>query len=229
MLLLIIFFITVIIILLFVIFILFFYKTCKIKNSYKIKYSNIEGLIKGTVALVGNGPISNKDRDEINENDIVIRFNDLKNFRNNERCDIHVIRYDYGFYNIKSRPDNSIIWPVSPSNELVFTSEHLVGLDGIYPLLLYSHKSVSDLSPTATLFYGSDCGKKCIHSTTLEGPSTGAIVIDALEKCSTVDKINIYGMNWSGSKFHIDFKNPGIIGDYCSKCIIHPTSNKNYK
>ena len=48
--------------------------------------------INGTVAVVGNGPISEEDRKNINKFDTIIRFNDMKNKNAGEKTSIQVVR-----------------------------------------------------------------------------------------------------------------------------------------
>lgn len=200
------------------------------KVFYKIKYTSVEKFINGSVAVVGNGPLSNEDRYNISKADCVIRFNDLKNFKRGERCDIHAIRYTLGRYpGINLSPKHAKILPVSPNNFSVFNSRDLCNVEGLPPLLIYDPRANNDLHENVSIFENSNCGKECIQSSSSYGPSTGAVVIDMLEKLNSVNKINVYGMNWNGTTKHIDFKNPTIVQKFCSKCNIHPTQNNKYK
>lgn len=198
------------------------------KVFYKIKYKSIENFINGTVAVVGNGPISDEDRYNIDKADCVIRFNDLKNFKHGERCDIHAIRYTDGtFPGLNLNPKNSIILPVSPNNYAVYNSSDLCNMTGLPPLLIYESRLSNDLDKNVAIFENSNCGKECIQSSSQYGPSTGTAVIDLLENCNSVNKIEVYGMNWNGAG-HLDFKNPTIVENFCSKCDIHRTQSSKY-
>ena len=200
------------------------------KVFYKIKYNSIEKFINGSVAVVGNGPLSNEDRYNINKANCVIRFNDLKNFKQGEKCDIHAVRYhNGGFPGINLSPKNAKILPVSPNVYSVYNSQDLCNIEGLPPLLIYDPGLPNDLDKSVSVFENSNCGKECIQSSSEYGPSTGTAVIDMLEKCNSVNKIDVYGMNWNGPHGHLDFKNPTIVQKFCSKCNIHRTPNNKYK
>ena len=199
------------------------------KVFYKIKYKSIEKLISGSVAVVGNGPLSNQDRYNIDKADYVIRFNDLKNYKYGERCDIHAIRYNNGtFSGLNLSPKNSIILPVSPNNYVVYNSDVLCNMEGLPPLLIYDSSVSNDLDKNVAIFENSNCGKECIQSSSEYGPSTGTAVIDLLERCNSINKIEVYGMNWNGTIGHLDFKNPTIVEKFCTKCNIHRTPSSKY-
>ena len=44
------------------------------------------------ICVVGNGPLSKENRAQIQKCELVVRFNDCKNMKKNERMDIHVMR-----------------------------------------------------------------------------------------------------------------------------------------
>lgn len=200
-------------------------------NFKKYKISNyLDNFVSGTVAVVGNGPLSEHDRRDINNSDYVIRFNDLKNFRDGERCDIHAIRHHgtFDFASIYKTPNYSQIIPVAPNPECVFNSKYLSGKTGLAPLFLFDPRKNNILSSNTRVFKNSTCSEECIPSNSDFGISTGTAVIDALESCNSVNKINIYGMNWNGEHEHLDFKYPYLVKKYCNKCKIYKTNSNNY-
>lgn len=198
-------------------------------KEYKVD-NYLNDFVSGTVAVVGNGPLSEQDRLNINNSDYVIRFNDLKNFRDGERCDIHAIRHHgvFGFKSINKTPHYSRVMPVAPNPNLVFNSKDLSDRIGLGPLFLFDPRENNVLSSSNRVFKDSLCNEECIPSNSEFGISTGTAVIDALENCNSVNKINIYGMNWNGEHEHLDFKYPHIVKKYCNKCKIYKTKSNNY-
>ena len=55
-------------------------------------YNHKNKKLSGTIAVVGNGPISEEDRKNINKFDTIIRFNDMKNKNAGEKTSIQVVR-----------------------------------------------------------------------------------------------------------------------------------------
>ena len=65
-------------------------------------------------------------------------------------------------------------------------------------------------------------------SASSSGPSTGAVLINALEAQASAETIHVFGMNWNGGHHHLDFKQPELVPSCCSKCEIHPTASSKY-
>ena len=191
-------------------------------------------ILHGNIAVVGNGSLSEEDRININKADCVIRFNDLRNYKTGERFDVHASRIrgipeEINFSGLDLPHRAPYVLPVVHQHSLVKNSKQLTDRKKLPTILVYPKvKTNPEASPTSRLFPHSACGDECKHSSTDRGPSIGAAVIDMLEKLKSVKKIDVYGMNWSGSKVHIDFKYPYIVSKYCSKCKIHPTPNSRY-
>ena len=191
-------------------------------------------ILRGNIAVVGNGPISEEDRSNINKADCVIRFNKLKNYKKGERFDVHATRNissqdvtDFSGLDLPHRA--SFVLPIAIRHLMVENSKQLIGRKKLPTILVYQEimKNV-EASPNSRLFPHSVCRNECKHSSTDRGPSIGTVVIDMLEKLKSVKKIDVYGMNWNGTKVHNDFKYPYIVSKYCSKCEIHPTSKSGY-
>lgn len=189
---------------------------------------------KGKVAVVGNGPLSQQDRNEINASKCIVRFNDMKNMKKGERVTIQATRYKP-----VARPfcgsdkfdiGAAALLPVAPGPYLPnLNARQRRSINLIQPLPTYEYYDGrhSDLS----LFKGcARCeGKQCKYGSTPWGPSTGALVLNALQQLDNVKVIHVYGMNWNGSHNHVDFKNGDIVPTCCTKCIFNkPPSQKYY-
>ena len=72
------------------------------------KYIALSNVCKGSIAVVGNGPISESDRDLINSHNCVIRFNDQRNKLKDDKTDVLVLRYN----TLHLSHNDLIIWPV---------------------------------------------------------------------------------------------------------------------
>ena len=167
------------------------------------------------VVLVGNGSISEKDREEINKSSCVIRFNNMKNFKTGDKVDAVAVR-DNGL-NVKKYPTIPI---VSDKNKLKSNSTHK-------PIYLYEPKKKGN-NIISDKYMFSECDNRKLHSDTYWGPSTGGVLIDSLQSDENVREIKIYGMNWNGSHNHVDFKHTDIVKNCCTKCEIHPTKSEIY-
>lgn len=199
-------------------------------KEYKVD-NYLNDFVSGTVAVVGNGPLSEQDRLNINNSDYVIRFNDLKNFRPGERCDIHAIRHHekFDFISAYKTPKYSHVLPILSNPKSAFKSIFLSGRSGFEPLLLFDPRTKDNLLiGNNKIFKHSRCGEECVPINSDFGVSTGTAVIDALENSKFVNKIHIYGMNWNGEHGHLDFKYPDLVKNNCSKCKIHKTRNNHY-
>lgn len=193
-----------------------------------INRSNFK-ILRGNIAVVGNGPLSEEDRSNINKADCVIRFNNLRNYKTGERFDVHVTRHSNGdWLGMHLFHHAPFILPIAMRHSDVKNSRVLYGRKKLPTILVYENNKNVDLPPTSKIFKNSACGDECKHSSADWGPSSGAAVIDMLENLKSVKKIGVYGMNWSGNKHHNDFKYPYIVPKYCSKCEIHPTPNSGY-
>ena len=190
----------------------------------------MESVCNGRVAVVGNGQLSEDDRKAINTFDCVVRFNDMKNKRPEERCDVQVIRYAHHKFPGAHLNNGQPILPVVTSNRML-KNDALIGKHILPPLHVYEklHRRHNELKNDARLFDTCDsCGDKCSHKKAHAGPSTGASVISFLENSPVVTSIDTFGMNWNGGTHHVDFKHPDIIEECCTKCVIHPTPSQSY-
>ena len=188
------------------------------------------------VAVVGNGPISENDRKKINECQCIIRFNDAKNRRPNERTDLQIVRRQLGIGRI-----DRMFWKyyVPKGVYTMYITEPWVNLSfhGLENPLgsIDVGKRGSQLRDDISLFPG--CNKcndnPCTYSLTDWGPSSGALMIDSLESMDNIKQIHVFGMNWNpldqGARaHHLDFEYPDLVKNCCKKCIFHKTPTDEY-
>lgn len=123
-------------------------------------------------------------------------------------------------------PDNLPILPVLALRSSLPKLDKTVNL--LDPIIVHEKEvGRKNIIQDKDLF--SHCHKHTHHSTTEHGPSTGAAVIDALEHLDAVKQIEVYGMNWTGHAWvHVDFKDPTLVQECCSKCNIHDTKGNAY-
>lgn len=185
---------------------------------------------RGNVAVVGNGGLSEEDRVNIERHDCVIRFNDLKNFRPNEKFDVHATRYSEGIFTGMHKNTGQPVLPVCTMQKYVDQADELKHKNVLPTLLIYESQfeNNNELSNNKKLFINSQCDDKCKQSNTAWGPSTGTAVIDMLENSEEITSISTFGMNWNGNTSHVDFKHPSMVNAHCTKCNIHHTPADNY-
>lgn len=174
-----------------------------------------------TVTVVGNGPLSDDDRSQINSSMCVIRFNDMKNKRHNENVSLVAIRDNMFHQAPKNIP---ILAVVTDFSRMLSTDKQMIDESIIIhePFLQKPGNIIEDKA----LF--PNCHEIHHHSETIHGPSTGTSVIDHLESDQRVERIDVYGMNWNSKHAHVDFKYPHLVPECCSKCVIHPTPSSEY-
>ena len=221
------------------------------KNGFKknvIKglpnYSPISIYEAWQVAVVGNGPISENDRRMINSCQCIIRFNDAKNRRPNERTDVQIVRRKLAFGRV-----DRMFWKyyVPKGVYTMYISEKRTELDPVPNISFTGLENLigsldvgtrgSQFRDDTVLFEGCDkCNNKaCKYSLTGNGPSSGGIVIDTLDSLDNIKEIHIFGMNWTSQSHilnhpegHIDFKYPDLVKQCCKKCVFHKTPTNDY-
>lgn len=187
------------------------------------------------VAVVGNGPLRDEDRSDIETKSCVIRLNDAKNKRESERTDVAVIRSHviskgkvdkykarrvYDLYD-----DDVLLVPFMESNlELHDDLGRHIFADPV-PIHTTGKKK---LHFTGHIKLFPKCETSPLSNTSSNGPSTGGALLHYLESDNGVDTIDVYGMNWTGGNWHVDFKNPNLVRDCCTKCHIHQTPSNEY-
>ncbi len=169
------------------------------------------------VCLVGNGPISDADRTFINSNacDQVVRFNDMKNITQGERCDVHVVRSNGNrFWGIVNPPKIDIgkvpLLQIGGSRASIAGQDVLDVLDNqaarIYPSCAHDQRAA-----TKTF-------------------TSGALVMSYFNEKPSVRTIHVFGMNFLPAKNNThDVNREKVLHDWCcDKCQIHKTSRQTY-
>lgn len=224
----------------------FFEKNAFKKNVIKglPNFSPISPYEAWQVAVVGNGPLSENDRKMIDKCQCIIRFNDAKNRRSNERTDLQVVRRKLAFGRIDRMfwkyyiPEGVYTMYISekrsewdPTSNISFT-----GLENLIGSLDVGTRG-SEFRDNKVLFPGCNrCDNKpCTYSLAGNGPSSGGIIIEMLDSLDNIKEIHIFGMNWNSpnNKYaypegHIDFRYQGIVKECCKKCIHHKTPTNDY-
>ena len=198
-------------------------------------HSPISPYVAQQVAVVGNGPISENDSKKINECQCIIRFNDAKNRKSDERTDLQIVRRQLGVGKIER-----MFWkyfvPKGVYTMYVTEPSYVLSYNGLEnPLgVIDIGRDKTKFRDDLKLFPGCNkCDNKpCTYSLTEWGPSTGALVINMLESMDNIKEINVFGMNWNPPSnkinVHVDFNYPELIKNCCKKCIIHKTTTNNY-
>ena len=193
--------------------------------------------LSSKVAVVGNGPLYNKDIAKILKCDLIIQFNHAVHYHKINRCDILAVRpreenTDKLFMvnnTLKTIKEETYILPITITNDnikLFKKSKNKL----LKPILVYEYinKKNSELSGNTSLFNLKK--EKYQQKNALYGPSSGAVLISEIDKIKSIDEIYIFGMNFKGgSTYHLDFKYPFLVKKHCQKCIFHPTPNQEYR
>lgn len=192
-----------------------------------------------SVAIVGNGPITDIDRKLINKFDIVYRFNDCKNMEKGDKLTHLVVRQNGLKDKVHGLNYNYI--PMNETNNLIFigTRNDLFNnikknnnnksckmLEIYEPSICLNENTTCNLSKNNKIKFNNQLIKQ---NNSYWGPSTGFIMISDLT--NKYKNLHIFGMNWN---FTEKMKHNGkweknIINNMCQKCNIHPTAYNNYK
>lgn len=184
----------------------------------------------GTIAIVGNGELHADNHQEINGCGCVIRFNDMKNKRKEDRMDVLVLRHnaiDSIDHNMKS---SVILWPVYKYCSEGTIERMKMNSNIITPIPVFEESCIKDKEQWRSKIIFEKCHKSTKQGDARCGPSSGAAVIDHLLSHPKINpnNIHIFGMNWNGGDWHIDFKDPFLVQECCKGCKIHTTSTNNY-
>lgn len=215
---------------------------------------NIGDVCKGRVAVVGNGPLSDDQRADINDSslyDCIVRFNDRKNMREGEHTTVHAVRDVPGkdvrgwvkkrldalpFFaslppprrvpGITGPEDDVYIQPVTARYKNV--QRQFEGHAVLNPIVV---REEGTALRARTYFPHCDACQtrfNCSSSSSTSGPSTGTAVIEALNASQFTSNLHVFGMNWMGGHHHFDFQQPDIVPTCCDKCIIYPPPRNTY-
>ena len=168
----------------------------------------------GNIALVGNGPLSETQRKEINTKNFnfVLRFNDMKNYRNGDRVDVLVCR------------EWEDTHKYAKSNHCLKCKKMLVGVHAREDL----RANGADMYIETKKKHYFELFNRPENVNLNQQPSTGAIVISEIQNNSKVKKIDVYGMNFNFKSIYHKKNEGSIIRKYCEKCIFHETPSSSY-
>ena len=186
-----------------------------------------------TVAVVGNGPVSEEYRKYVGAADLVIRFNDCSYFRQGDKIGLRVVRHPFPIrHELVSAP----VWHVAPHRDLC--EEHRpelplslcpIGAAVFTAVFQSAYGPINELDDSARIFPRCDARDSNLHAKRFGGPSSGGLVLSELEQTPHVARIHVFGMNWNGNPdLHIDFANHSLISSCCTKCTIFPTASASY-
>lgn len=177
--------------------------------------------------VVGNADLTDAERSEIRrraDGSTVVRFNDLTHAREGDKTDLHVVRLPSAW-----PPRFAVAAPklyVTPCDRFLpdAAAPHLHAYESQYSSCARGPRRIF-----AACAACGDSRDRCLANATYAGPSTGAALLSVLQDAENVTAIHVFGMNWNGQPdVHIDFADPDLVRQCCTKCIIHPTSNSRY-
>ena len=188
-------------------------------------YVDLSSVCNGSIAVVGNGPVNEEDRKLINNHSCVIRFNDQKNKLEHERTDVLVLRNNTLHI---SQPD-SIVLPVIPFcnniNQYDVKYSKMITPIQVYEDVCHNEPNVEEFR--SKMVY-SNCIKHSRHGDATSGVSTGTALLSNLQNDDSVESVNVFGMNFNGGWWHVDFNDPNLSNICCTKCTFHKTSVNEY-
>lgn len=164
------------------------------------------------VCAVGNGPLSDADREAVAQCPFVVRFNDLKNMRPGERIDLHVLREAEGYY-------------------------HGAGQCGQAPLLLVHNPPHGGAVPRAPRRRGAPVVGRLPHPPDLFGQptdthewgaTTGAVVLQHLQLSAGVGRVDVFGMNFTHADGSRHLRGEAELLRAADKLVIHPPPSSSY-
>ena len=206
------------------------------ENYKKYIMSHINNISIQKIAVIGNGKISDKDRENIKKCNLICRFNDAKNYKNNEKTDILFVRQHghYGkIHGLDGYTSRKII-----TNEIV--------LVGSWISHLHNLKKYNNIPIHMIDIYEEHCSKykKCtlkeynynliFDNKTYKVPytrcylSSGTIGISYLLSRFPNAILEIFGMNWAFThNGHPGYFEKKII-DSCKRCKVNKMETNIY-
>tara|TARA_Y100000389_G_C17467014_1_gene526582 strand:+ start:4946 stop:5494 length:549 start_codon:yes stop_codon:yes gene_type:complete len=179
-----------------------------------------------TIAVVGNGPLTEWQKDDINKYDIVYRFNHAPGYRKGDKIS--------GLYMRQIRRTNKTHSDnfVKQNSDLNFDKIY-IGVNKYYDNHIFVKEDKDVFVREEPLFKKCSYCKngKCSHDRAKYGPTSGILGINDIMKKYPKNDIHIYGMNWNweGKKSH-HLNNEGeIIKKCCRNCFIHKTPSNTYR
>ena len=201
------------------------------KNIERFRINNFT-----TVAVVGNGPITDKDREKINKCDLVYRFNDCKNFKKGDKVTHLIVRQLGTKWKVSGLNYN--FEPIKDVNNLIFIGTRKELFNEIKNknrnrdcrMIEVYEKNICkkincNLNRSDLVIFNN---KKIKQPKSTCGFSSGFIALADIT--NKYNNINVFGMNWNfkKNKSHNGKWEKKIIDKFCKKCKIHLTSSNSY-
>lgn len=175
------------------------------------------------VTVIGNGALSQKAKNATKGANCVIRFNHMHGYY--PGAPVHAVALREHTMKLSQHRRSIPVIPVI-SNRSQLRPLNASSLAPIY--ITQNHVKEKPEYKRLKLF--SRCKRWKFHTNVIarNGPSTGAAVIDFLEKHPDVRAIDVWGFNWNGTRRHVDFLYPRLVRDCCTKCTIHKMHTRDY-
>lgn len=184
-----------------------------------------------SLAIVGNGPLTNKEIDEINKYDIIAIINNNRNGKNKSiKATHHFLRQDgidnRGFHGWDKNENKFLInleTNKTIKNIILLCPEGKECIENINSIKeKYINKNINVISSGSepwkeSIFIFNK--KKYKHS---NSPSSGILTIKYMLENFSLHTIHIYGMNSIRTDYH-DMKKEKEYIDECDRCIMHKT------
>lgn len=186
--------------------------------------------IEGEVCVIGNGPLSQSEREDIGKCHKIVRFNDTKNRLPSERCDIHIMRQHY------SHPSHTDKFPASYHDgvsKVILIGNNASSTEVLKDFVIERHtyEQPFDRRDKERFNVFSKCNTADIGNSLLKRisnhPSLGTIALSMFEDMQSVKRLHIYGMNFNFANAHAKVEKD-VITQCCSKCLIHETEKSRY-
>jgi hypothetical protein len=192
---------------------------------------------KTTIAVVGNGQLSEKDREKINNHDIICRFNDVKNHNFLDRTDILFVRQDgstgkiHGLNNYATNIRCKELVFIGSWNEhyenLKAHNNTPINIINIYEDHCSKESSINKciLNDNADIIFEN---KKHVVPHTACYLSSGTLAISYLLEKFPEANLEIFGMNWAFQHAgHPKIFEKNLIAG-CKRCNINYMKNNKY-
>ena len=180
------------------------------------------------VTVVGNGPLRAADRAAIARQRTatpIVRFNDVKTLRAGERTTLRLVRWP----SAHAAPCAAPVWYVTHLPPSTLPPDVVQNYTLVYERDKGEKNALDPRREDVRVFPDCPgCGAACDHNATDAGPSTGAVALSALQQDPGIVRIDVYGMNWNGPAYHLDFVNRTLVPRCCTKCVVHPTASASY-
>ena len=203
-------------------------------NYKKEHFKNLFFSGPKNIAIVGNGPLSEKHKKLINTFRYVYRLNHAPAYRKGDKIDTIVTRY-FGTSNNTSSDKFLSENPELRNKKTIIVGPYM-GNGKYKDIYVYEKVLKSDQTITKDLRLFENCkycktNDKCKHSSAANGPSTGILILDFLQKKYPNTKFHIFGMNFTWPSKKKGGGSPHLLneGEIIENCVKNKYIHKTYK